>query len=314
MKRKLFSVLTAVLICASFANAQTSTKPFSFQGYAIDPDGKTIGSTGITVKFTLTATGGTYTEEVPRTTDAFGVFTATIGEVDATAFSKLDFTKKADDYNLKVEVKKTSGGAYTTISNTPMKAVPYARMAENGVPVGTIVAYGGDKNNVPAGWFLCDGTSYSQTTYPQLYAVIGSAWGTTGSSFNVPDLRGRFLRGVDEAAGRDPDKATRTASNTGGNTGNLVGSVQGDDNRSHNHGAAGTTTTNGNHSHNYTDPTIGSFSLASDANGTTKEYATVNAGTTTSNGNHTHTFSFTTGNSGGEARPKNAGVYYIIKY
>lgn len=47
-------------------------------------------------------------------------------------------------------------------------------------------------------------------------------------NFNLPDYRGRFLRGLDGTAGNDPDKLTRTAMNFGGNTGNNVGSVQND--------------------------------------------------------------------------------------
>ncbi|MEI6604888.1 MAG: tail fiber protein, partial [Verrucomicrobiota bacterium] len=83
------------------------------------------------------------------------------------------------------------------------------------VPAGTIVAYGGI--TAPTGWFMCDGTSKSRTTYAALYAAISSAFGSSSTTeFNVPDLRGRFLRGWDNAAGRDPDRASRTAMNTGG--------------------------------------------------------------------------------------------------
>ena len=80
----------------------------------------------------------------------------------------------------------------------------------------------------PAGWLLCDGAAVSRTTYAALFAIIGGSWGTGNGSttFHLPDFRGRFLRGVDGAAGRDPNSGTRTAANSGGNTGNAVGSVQ----------------------------------------------------------------------------------------
>ena len=90
--------------------------------------------------------------------------------------------------------------------------------------VGTISAYGG--NTAPTGWLLCDGSSVSQTTYADLYAVIGCNFGCSGGNFNLPDLRGRFLRGRDGGAGRDPDSGTRSSMNTGGNTADNVGSVQ----------------------------------------------------------------------------------------
>jgi microcystin-dependent protein len=317
MKRILLT--HCLLLSFLFAFSQTSDKGFSFQGYAIDPDGKSLAGQAITVKFTLSP--GTFTEEHNVTTDGFGVFHAIIGNSSVAKkaeFAKLDFTKKATDYTLKVEVKKTSGGTYTTISNEPMHAVPYARHAANGVPVGTVVAYAGDMNNIPEGWKLCDGSSVLKTDYPQLYAVIGDAWGTSGSSFNLPDLRGRFLRGVDQGTSRDPNAAARTAINTGGNAGDAVGSLQGDAYRSHNHGV-----TDPGHSHGITDPghNHGIMSASSDSDGGSNDYGNNHARTN-------YTFSSTTGitinnastgisinsSGGSETRPVNAGVYYIIKY
>jgi microcystin-dependent protein len=107
---------------------------------------------------------------------------------------------------------------------------------------GTIVAYGG--TSAPTGWLLCDGTSYTTTAQATLFAAIAYNFGGSGANFNVPDLRGRFLRGLDGTAGNDPDKLTRTVSATGGLAGNNVGSLQADALKSHNHrnaslGAAG---------------------------------------------------------------------------
>lgn len=48
----------------------------------------------------------------------------------------------------------------------------------------------------PAGFLLCDGTSYLRATYPDLFASIGTTWGAAdGTHFNVPDLRDRFMMG-----------------------------------------------------------------------------------------------------------------------
>jgi hypothetical protein len=72
-----------------------------------------------------------------------------------------------------------------------------------------------------------------------LFAVIGtsSGHGNGSTTFNLPDLRGRFLRGVDGATGRDPDSASRTAPATGGNSGSQVGSVQNQSMIGHTHQA-----------------------------------------------------------------------------
>lgn len=63
------------------------------------------------------------------------------------------------------------------------------------VEVGTIVAYGG--TTAPDGWLLCDGSAVSRSEYPQLFAVIGTAFGAGDGSttFNVPNLQQRFPLG-----------------------------------------------------------------------------------------------------------------------
>jgi hypothetical protein len=93
------------------------------------------------------------------------------------------------------------------------------------VPPGTIIAFGGP--NLPDGWLLCDGSAVDRVAEPTLFEAIGTAWGAPDvTKFNLPDLRGRFLRGVDGPAARDPDSATRTPNADGGNAGNLVGSIE----------------------------------------------------------------------------------------
>lgn len=121
------------------------------------------------------------------------------------------------------------------------------------VPIGTIMAYGGDVKNqeirkklAAQGWLACDGTLYGVNGYPELYGVIGKAFGfrivekktKDGNTekkehFHVPDMQGRFLRGVDHGTGRDPDANKRMHSKEGGNTGNMVGSVQEDQFKKH---------------------------------------------------------------------------------
>lgn len=62
--------------------------------------------------------------------------------------------------------------------------------AGGGVPTGTVVSFAG--HNAPTGWLLCDGTQYSSSSYPTLYAIIGTTYGGGNGSFKVPDLRGRM--------------------------------------------------------------------------------------------------------------------------
>src|SRR5262245_53637073 len=79
----------------------------------------------------------------------------------------------------------------------PPQVVP--PVAINSVPAGSILPFAGDV--VPPGFLLCDGTEVLRNDYPRLYTAIGESWGaTTTFTFRVPDLRGRFMRGVDGAA------------------------------------------------------------------------------------------------------------------
>jgi microcystin-dependent protein len=68
------------------------------------------------------------------------------------------------------------------------------------VPAGAITAFAA--SSPPSGWLTCDGSAVSRTTYAALFAVLGSTWGAGDGSttFNVPDLRGQFLRGFDSRA------------------------------------------------------------------------------------------------------------------
>jgi microcystin-dependent protein len=103
-------------------------------------------------------------------------------------------------------------------------------------------------NAIPAGYHLleCAGTAVSRTTYSELFALIGITHGQGDGSltFNLPDYRGRFLRGVDGGATNDPDSAARTAMNTGGNTGDNIGSIQADAMQGHYHSFFADTTAN----------------------------------------------------------------------
>lgn len=62
--------------------------------------------------------------------------------------------------------------------------------------VGQVIAYAGN-NTLPEGYLLCDGSAVSRTDYADLFAVIGTTYGTGDGSttFNLPNLVGRFIEG-----------------------------------------------------------------------------------------------------------------------
>lgn len=69
--------------------------------------------------------------------------------------------------------------------------------------VGEVAAFA--MGTVPSGWLECNGAAVSRATYATLYAAIGTAYGVGDGSttFNIPDLRGEFVRGWDNARGVD---------------------------------------------------------------------------------------------------------------
>lgn len=77
---------------------------------------------------------------------------------------------------------------------------------------------------VPTGYLECDGSAVSRTTYADLFTAIGTAWGNGDGSttFNVPDLRGVFLRGWDHGAGIDTDATAISVSGAANNGSGLV--------------------------------------------------------------------------------------------
>ena len=82
------------------------------------------------------------------------------------------------------------------------------------LPVGMIVDFGG--NSPPPLWLLCDGTAYSTSSKPLLFAAIGYAHGGGSGSFNVPDLRGRASFGRDSMGGAAANRVTEAGSEIDG--------------------------------------------------------------------------------------------------
>ena len=71
------------------------------------------------------------------------------------------------------------------------------------VPSGTVLYFAG--SSAPAGWLKANGAAVSRTAYAALFAAIGTTYGLGDgrSTFNLPDLRGEFIRGWDDGRGVD---------------------------------------------------------------------------------------------------------------
>lgn len=105
----------------------------------------------------------------------------------------------------------TSANNFFNLTNTANK-IPYMTGSDGWsltdmFPVGGIIPVA--SASAPAGFLECDGSAVSRTTYASLFAVVGTTYGAGDGSttFNVPDLRGEFIRGWDHGRGVDSGRA-----------------------------------------------------------------------------------------------------------
>ena len=186
-----------------------------------------------------------------------------------------------------------AGTSIIGVQNNPAGAVPYPLIRDNNlsdvpnkaaarseldvyskaeaeaiVPPGAVMYFA--RNTAPPGWLKCNGAAISRTAYAKLFAAIGTVFGAGDgfTTFNLPDLRGEFVRGWDDGRGVDGGREFGSAQ---------AGAIQ-----SHTH--TGSSADAGNHTHTGT--------AASDG-------AHTHSATTASAGSHTHTAS--TGGDGSHA-------------
>ena len=87
-----------------------------------------------------------------------------------------------------------------------------------GEAIGVVLAWSGAASNIPVGYLLCDGSAISRTTYSGLFAAIGTTngAGNGSSTFNLPDLRDKFIVGASSSTGDTTYPGVSPAA-TGGN-------------------------------------------------------------------------------------------------
>ncbi|TGD73520.1 tail fiber protein [Mangrovimicrobium sediminis] len=185
-------------------------------------------------------------------------------------------------------------------------------------PIGSIVAYGADAGSnavalAAQGWQACRGRTVAATDFPELFAAIGTLYGGDSSNFDLPDLRGLFIRGVADGAthaeggARDPDEHRRFRQDTGFPQ-SSVGSLQ-------SFATAlpvtreFTLVSTGLHDHNAPHLPVSTYIENACAGHSVTKFGPLTA-TTSSAGSHTHNV---TGGGDDETRPINVYVDHIIK-
>lgn len=278
-----------------------------YQG-TLSRDGQPFnGNKTITFALYDAASGGSVLwSSNPRSVDVIGgKFSVTLGDASGPAIEPAVFREQA------LYVAITIDGA-ELLPRQRIAPAPQAMVAGNGSPPGTIIAFAGQ--SIPPGWLPCDGSARNSQDYPTLAAVLAGAWGSDfGTScvsssgtcdFELPDLRGEFLRGSGPtlAVATKQEDTTRLpragwSVSSGGDHSHFsvrrTSADRQDPNLPHITSTGQAVTQSGDYK----------YWMASSAN-------TPDWGRTSDSGTHVHAI------SGGdnETRPTNTAVHFIIKY
>ena len=194
-----------------------------------------------------------------------------------------------------------------------------------GVPVGTVVPFVGD-TAPDATWKICDGSDLDVTIYSELFAVIGSKFGSASAGFfKIPDMRGAMPRGAGASglpggwnggamgSASGSTSVTLTEANMPSHLHDVITkTLQATDNAhtfSANVSVSGTAASGGAHTHTTNTTKLGSVSWAAGGGGNnlvSEAQSSTKSTTSSSNGAHTHTVS-ATGTVSGTTVPGGGG-------
>jgi microcystin-dependent protein len=123
-----------------------------------------------------------------------------------------------DSSTNKLKIRNEANTAWIEIGDLNQTANTF----NGGTPAGAVMTFA--MSTAPSGWLKCNGAAVSRTTYAKLFAAIGTTYGSGDGSttFNLPELRGEFVRAWDDGRGID--------------SGRTLGSTQSDELESHDHG------------------------------------------------------------------------------
>jgi len=130
---------------------------------------------------------------------------------DAEVIAGTDNERIVTPAKLAARYVKKSGDTMTgalTLPGDPASALHAAtKQYVDNLLVGVVAGF--SRTTAPAGWLKANGAAISRNTYSALFATIGTTYGAGDGSttFNLPDARGEFIRGVDDGRGIDAGRA-----------------------------------------------------------------------------------------------------------
>lgn len=195
------------------------------------------------------------------------------------------YTHPTGDGNLHVPATGTTNAGKVLTAGATAGSLLWS--AVDSTPPGQIGWFA--RNTPPTGWLEANGQAIDRSNFKNLFDAIGTTFGAGDgvTTFNIPDLRGEFVRGWDNGRGVDNNRN--------------FGSNQNDDLKSHNHQIF--VDFNGENAYGQTTSlNVGGASITGAKRGGTYSYV---------NGESTQLVSLTGGN---ETRPRNVAMLVCIKY
>lgn len=104
----------------------------------------------------------------------------------------------------------TTEDASKSVATTEWVQELLSKLGDMFAPTGSVVAMA--TRVVPQGYLECNGNTVSRSEFSKLFSVIGTSFGSGDGSttFNLPDLRGQFVRGFDSGSGVDANRVFGT--------------------------------------------------------------------------------------------------------
>lgn len=282
-------LLAALLAITSFVHAEPGPPLIQYQGTLTNPDSTPVQGLKKLIFNLYDSPAATSAIWGPQVFDNValldGKYAVILGTTDSAGRSLADIAGVNEKYlgitvdgqELPAKLQILAAPPPPAVASELAKSVAEpARDVPDGVPPGTVVAYWSER--IPDGWLLCDGSLVPEgPRYDRLRGVIGG---------NLPDLRGLFLRGI----GQNSNPGFRYE----GDAARGLWQFQQDEFKEH--------------EHKFDDYT---FSANAGYGGT----AWGSAGASDLDNVPGSPFLHATARTGGEeTRPKNAAVYWIIKY
>lgn len=143
------------------------------------------------------------------------------GALGARSVTGAGLATGGGDLSADREITVTEASDAEVAAGTDGSHVLTPRRARTLLPAGAVFAFA--MTAAPPGYLECDGAAVLRGDYADLFDAIGTTFGAGdgATTFNLPDLRGEFIRGWDDGRGID--------------AGRQFGSAQADEFKSHFH-------------------------------------------------------------------------------